>query len=98
MSYGIQFQTSLGDRNILQANSARMLRRIHATSNTGQVSLPNWSDSKGEIIFINNTDRTRWPAFEWNDSTKVFRWWNHNSGINVNSVVNNFYILLVEVF
>ena len=97
MAFGISVRTTSGSglQDLASINSARVVRVLKVTTYEGQITVPNFNSNRGDFYPVNYDDRFNVPAMKFNNTTKVFEWWNHTP-FNSDSLSNNFYVLFVE--
>lgn len=97
MAFGIQVKTTSQSalQDLVNIDSARMVHVLQITTHEGQRTVSNFNSNRGDFYPVNYDDRLRMPAMTFDNSTKIFKWWN-NTPFNLDGSSNNFYVFFVE--
>ena len=97
MPYGIQVRTTAQSalQDLVSIDSARMVHVLQITTHEGERTVSSFDSNRGDFYPVNYDNRLRMPAMTFNNTTKLFKWWN-NTPFNMDSQSNNFHVFFVE--
>ncbi len=76
MAYGIEILTTSGVIDVADLATASIVATVVSATVSGSVVVSEFSEDRGDFIFVMDESKSKWPHVVWTESTKTLSWSN----------------------